>query len=57
MNVLGELSSTFDRNKARISRIKEIISSNSADPEELKDQDKTVEKEDARFIQLHLEHS
>lgn len=57
MNVLGELSSTFDRNKARISRIKEILNSNFADNEELKDQDQTVEKEDARFIQLHLEHS
>lgn len=57
MNVLGELSSTFDRNKARISRIKEILNSNFADNEELKDQDQVVEKEDARFIQLHLEHS
>ena len=57
MNVLGELSSTFDKNKARISRIKEILNNSSIDVEELKEQQSTLEKEDARFIQLHLEHS
>lgn len=57
MNVLGELAGSFDRDKMRSNRIKDILKDNPTDSEELKDDTVKMDKDDAKFIQLHLENS
>jgi len=51
MNMLGELSGSIDRDQLRFDRIKQIL---DHDEEEMKQE--MLDKDDARFIQLHLEH-
>ena len=57
MNVLGQLDGTFDRDQLRFNRIKEILKENRGEDEEMKEDCAELNKEDAKFIQLHLQNS
>ena len=57
MNVLGQLAGSVDRDQIRFNRIKDILSNNPSEDEEMNDADRKLDKDDAKFIQLHLENS
>lgn len=57
MEMFGKLAGSFDKDQIRFNRIKEILQNNPDENEEMKAEDVTMEKDDAKFIQLHLENS
>jgi len=57
MNVFGQLTGGFDKDQIRFDRIKDILKNNQVEGEEMKDDDSKLDKDDAKFIQLHLQNS
>lgn len=57
MNVLGQIAGSFDRDQARFTRIKDILSNNPEEANAMETEDAQIDKDEAKFIQLHLENS
>ena len=56
MDILGQLSGGLSREQVIFERIEKILSKNQGMEEEMKSDEYTVSKEDAKFIQLHVKN-
>lgn len=57
MDVLGIIGGQVNKDTLRVNRIKNILKDNQQEDEEMKREDIEIEKDDAKFIQLHLQHA